>query len=424
MDSDCACTPDSRQVEAAPFDPSRHGHLSVQAFHTGLLWLAAPPKPSVHNLTADLVKRVGVYWHDLGRGRALVVVNMEAAVICIGVNRSTTRALFTVFAECKVMVARGTAGPLKHDTEGTCRQRSAELNRTVIERNAKDKDGGGGGGGGGFRYPAKWKCFETEAAVPGCGPGASAGHQRVLMVLVGNGVQAQTGDVNCTAIEQLPGPTKSRVGQQATLTGWLQAPPHGDGDSPPSAAASSALSGTAEPDAADGLFAAVPFREQLASAGMRGRRGSHMPGREDQIDHVMAAVLAESASAAEESSLRAALAASAAAVPAPGDDDAGLRAALALSLQATAPSHAGVPATASAAARPPVTVTAGGEEDVALQEALKASADMWKSGCTEEERQMAAAMAESERSAARPGAAAECHAILIDDDNDDDVVLV
>eukprot|EP00899_Mesostigma_viride_P008719 jgi/Mesvir1/17849/Mv12933-RA.1 len=319
----------------------------------------------------------------------LVDIHTEGVVVCLVINRGPHTVHVEVTADVKVMLARGSTGSvLKPDASAR-----NELNPRPPAGIAVPVPPPLPGG---FKWVAKWKRFRHTAACPGtkdasahddsgCASGAagnlghmpggwstssssSAGHQRLVMMLVAKGAQSELGALSARIVEDemqgataaVPEPSGPPPGKrQTTLNGWLRVPGGG-------AAAGTASARSEGSSPQHGLFSPVPLLDDLALLLAHSDDGLRRSAR--PVSDVAASSLHDAAALREE------------------------EAALAAALAASMRDHAGV--------------RGGTYDDVALMAALSASLEGHPSDskahldvACDEDAQLALALAESAREA-------------------------
>eukprot|EP00854_Cymbomonas_tetramitiformis_P026599 gene26599-32665_t len=225
-----------------------------------------------------------------------LTLECEGAVVCIAANRGRAAVTVEVCAKVKVMLVRGgdDGGLLANETE--------EAERSNAEERSKPKtraeEGWGNRGGGGVRWPAKWRHFRAVATVPGNGDGRDAalscpgGHQRLVMMLLPNGMQAEVGSITWSLVGHAgggAGKDRRQPGSQASTSGE-----GGDekGRGRSAQLHQSALADWLRPgirekaSSSAGIFAPVPLIENLWREMPRRERGR--PADDDELAEALA----------------------------------------------------------------------------------------------------------------------------------------
>jgi hypothetical protein len=235
-------------VKTQPFveQQPQHQQLSLEVLHGLLLDLqpAQPLRPGGWmSGEEDLVGRVKRRKICAGPSCSIVVVTAPGGVLAVvAANQSSNAVKVEVTAYTKSNAARTGQGKLVSDTaKGAAyyeKIKAMQEEARQVAAAAQQRRPGGGNlikvpsssrDRGGFRWPAKWQAFCATATVP-------SGHQRLVLLLVKSGVQAQLGDIEARLIpgdgstlansghsSNAAGATARPTGVQTSLHGWLGA---------------------------------------------------------------------------------------------------------------------------------------------------------------------------------------------------------
>ncbi|KAK3279928.1 hypothetical protein CYMTET_12209 [Cymbomonas tetramitiformis] len=279
-------------VDVSAFHAASHGQAACATLHHGLEGLGQRAE-SVAEMPPPLVQRRVC---GLSEAVQALTLECEGAVVCIAANRGRAAVTVEVCAKVKVMLVRGgdDGGLLANETE--------EAERSNAEERSKPKtraeEGWGNRGGGGVRWPAKWRHFRAVATVPGNGDGRDAalscpgGHQRLVMMLLPNGMQAEVGSITWSLVGHAgggAGKDRRQPGSQASTSGE-----GGDekGRGRSAQLHQSALADWLRPgirekaSSSAGIFAPVPLIENLWREMPRRERGR--PADDDELAEALA----------------------------------------------------------------------------------------------------------------------------------------
>lgn len=201
----------SEPLAVRPVESEHHARLAaVAAAAIPVACLSLEPAPG-RRFRRELRRLSSDLW--------LFVITGEGSVLLLVANRSADESVcVTVRATVKVMVARSVDGLLQASEQAGEKQPMPCFTCGQLGHLAADCPSNNQRRGGikpPWRYPAKWRRVSTVCHV-------APGMQRIAMVLVCNGMQAEVGEIEA---EVSPDPVAGRAPlQQAKLTGGLAAP--------------------------------------------------------------------------------------------------------------------------------------------------------------------------------------------------------